>query len=38
LRERIAVRMHLLMCRGCRNFEKQFAFIRRAARELPRKL
>ncbi|MDD2700796.1 MAG: zf-HC2 domain-containing protein [Sideroxydans sp.] len=38
LRERIAMRMHLLMCRGCRNFEKQLAFIRKATRELPRKL
>ncbi|MFA5371746.1 MAG: zf-HC2 domain-containing protein [Sideroxydans sp.] len=38
LSERIAMRMHLLMCRGCRNFEKQLAFIRKAARELPRKL
>ncbi|HCI13072.1 MAG TPA: hypothetical protein DFK12_03710 [Gallionellaceae bacterium] len=38
LRERMAMRMHLLMCRGCRNFEKQLAFIRKAARELPRKL
>lgn len=37
-RERIAIRMHLLMCRGCRNFEQQLAFIRKAARELPRKL
>lgn len=31
-RERMAIRMHLLMCRGCRNFEKQLAFIRKAAR------
>ncbi|MDD2686067.1 MAG: hypothetical protein PHY62_07905 [Gallionella sp.] len=38
LGERIAMRMHLLMCRGCRNFEKQLVFIRKAARELPRKL
>lgn len=38
LRERIAMRMHLLMCRGCRNFEKQLAFIRKATRELPHKL
>lgn len=37
-KEKVAVRMHLLMCRGCRNFEKQLAFIRKAARELPRKL
>ncbi|HEX5337550.1 MAG TPA: zf-HC2 domain-containing protein [Gallionella sp.] len=38
LRERIAMRLHLLMCRGCRNYEKQLAFIRKAARELPKKL
>lgn len=37
-RERMAMRMHLMMCKGCRNFEKQLAFIRKAARELPRKL
>lgn len=38
LRERMAMRMHLMMCRGCRNFEKQLAFIHKAASELPRKL
>ena len=38
LREKMAMRMHLMMCRGCRNFEKQLVFIRKAARELPRKL
>lgn len=38
LRERVAMRMHLMMCRGCRNFEKQLGFIRKAARELPKKL
>ncbi|MFZ5523534.1 MAG: zf-HC2 domain-containing protein [Pseudomonadota bacterium] len=37
LREKMAMRMHLLMCDGCRNFEKQLAFIRKAVRELPRK-
>lgn len=37
-REWMAMRLHLMMCRGCRNFEKQLAFIRKAARELPRKL
>lgn len=34
----MAMRLHLMMCRGCRNFEKQLAFIRKAARKLPRKL
>lgn len=38
LREKMAMRMHLMMCSGCRNFEKQLAFIRKATRELPRKL
>jgi predicted anti-sigma-YlaC factor YlaD len=38
LREKMAMRMHLMMCKGCRNFERQLAFIRKAARELPRKL
>jgi len=38
LRERLAMRLHLLICHGCRNFEKQLGFIRKAARELPRKL
>ncbi len=38
LREKVAMRMHLMMCRGCRNFEKQLNFIHKAARELPRKL
>lgn len=37
-REKMAMCMHLMMCRGCRNFEKQLNFIRKAARELPRKL
>ncbi|MBS3935068.1 MAG: zf-HC2 domain-containing protein [Sulfuritalea sp.] len=30
LRERIALRLHLLMCRGCRNYERQMDFLRRA--------
>ena len=37
-REKLAMHMHLMMCRGCRNFEKQLTFIHKAARELPRKL
>ena len=37
-REKLAMRLHLMMCQGCRNFEKQMSFIRKAARELPRKL
>ncbi len=36
LKERLQMRMHLIVCKGCRNFEKQLAFIRKAARDLPR--
>jgi len=32
LRERFAVRMHLMMCTRCRNFQTQSRFIRKAAR------
>jgi len=35
LGERMAMRLHLLFCGGCRNFAKQLAFIRKAARQLP---
>ena len=31
-RERFTVRMHLMMCTRCRNFQKQTQFIRKAAR------
>lgn len=37
LREKMAMRLHLLFCKGCRNFAKQLAFIRKAARNLPHK-
>jgi len=30
LRERIAVRLHLMMCKHCSNFRKQMLFLRRA--------
>ncbi|MGX2028932.1 MULTISPECIES: zf-HC2 domain-containing protein [Methylocaldum] len=30
LRERMAVRLHLMMCRHCSNFKKQMLFLRRA--------
>ncbi|MBK5966699.1 hypothetical protein CCR95_22125 [Thiocystis minor] len=31
-RERIALRLHLLMCGGCRNFKDQIAFLRTTIR------
>ncbi|RFC36515.1 MAG: putative zinc-finger [Candidatus Nitrotoga sp. LAW] len=37
-REKLTMCLHLMMCRGCRNFEKQLAFIRKASRELQDKL
>lgn len=33
-RERWAVRVHLLYCRGCMQFGKQLRFLRRAGRRL----
>ena len=33
LREKLALYVHLPLCDGCRNFQKQVAFLRRAARE-----
>jgi Putative zinc-finger len=33
--ERVALRMHLVICRGCRNARNQFEFLRRALRTLP---
>jgi len=32
LRERIALRAHLLMCSGCTNFRRQISALREAAR------
>jgi hypothetical protein len=34
LREKFALYVHLPLCNGCRNFRKQLAFIRRAARRV----
>ncbi len=31
-RERLGVRLHLMMCRGCSRFLKQIRFLRRVAR------
>jgi len=33
-RERLAVRLHLLYCRGCAQFGKQLQFLRAAGRRL----
>ena len=34
LAERLALRLHLLICDGCTNFSKQAAFLRRALSRL----
>lgn len=34
-RQRMAVRLHLLMCGACRHFAAQMSFLRRAARRYP---
>ena len=31
LRERLAIGVHVIMCSGCRNFQSQSQFIRKAA-------
>lgn len=30
--ERLALRLHTLLCTGCRNYRRQIAFLRRACR------
>ncbi|HMQ13901.1 MAG TPA: zf-HC2 domain-containing protein [Candidatus Competibacter phosphatis] len=32
-RERLPLKLHLLMCAGCNNFRKQMDFLRRVCRE-----
>lgn len=32
--ERVALRLHLAICLGCRRAQRQMAFVRRAVREL----
>jgi hypothetical protein len=34
--ERVALRVHLAICNGCRNVGVQFRFLRRAVKELAR--
>lgn len=35
LRERIALRLHLILCGACRRFETQIDFLRQAVRRFP---
>lgn len=37
-REKLGLRLHLLICSGCCNTRKQFAFLRQALRRHPDKL
>lgn len=34
--ERVALRVHFMMCKGCRNFEDQMARLRQAMQDLSR--
>lgn len=36
--ERLLLRLHLMMCRGCSNFSRQIEFLRRASRKIPEAL
>lgn len=36
LRERLALRMHVVMCSGCRNFERQMQTLRAGMRHFAR--
>lgn len=33
-RERLALKLHLMMCKGCSNYNRQLGFIRKAIRQL----
>ncbi len=35
LKEKLPLKLHLLMCPGCANFRRQMDFLRRAARRYP---
>ncbi len=35
LSRRISLRIHLMMCSGCRNLNKQMQFLRQASRKIP---
>jgi len=36
LRDRMVIRLHLMMCSFCRRFEQQIRFLRRSARQFAR--
>jgi predicted anti-sigma-YlaC factor YlaD len=36
LLQKMSLRLHLMMCNGCRNFNKQLAFLRQTCREFSR--
>lgn len=36
LMQRMSLRMHLMMCSGCRNFNRQMAFLRAGCRKFTR--
>jgi hypothetical protein len=33
--QKLSLRLHLMMCRGCRNFRKQMEFLRQGCRKFP---
>lgn len=33
--QKLSLRSHLMMCRGCRNFSKQIGFLRQGCRKFP---
>lgn len=35
LKEKLPLKLHLLMCPGCTNFRRQMDFLRRACRQYP---
>ena len=36
--DRARLRMHQMMCSGCRNFSRQMSFLRRISRKIPEAL
>lgn len=36
--ERLQLRLHLMMCRGCSNFSRQIDILRRVSRKVPEAL